>query len=147
MGICQMHPVVNSDGSYQSQPAVTQQTELDGDLVLHSQAEGSSSDSGLRVCVLFLFYIVFVFVFFYLFIMSVCVWLHYESQQQKKKNYWNKCEVCSFKKITNFRGKTKTKTIWGIYYEAFNTDLEIVILLPTTTNALKKKNKIKLKFE
>ncbi|TMW39779.1 hypothetical protein DOY81_015141, partial [Sarcophaga bullata] len=49
MGICQMHPVVNSDGTYQSQPAVTQQTELDGDLVLHSQAEGSSSDSGLRI--------------------------------------------------------------------------------------------------
>ena len=49
MDICQMHPVVNSDGTYHSESTATQQTELDGDLVLHSQAEGSSSDSGLRV--------------------------------------------------------------------------------------------------
>lgn len=51
MRICHTHPVVNSDGTYQSEPAVSEQTELDGDLVLHSQAEenGDSSNSGLRV--------------------------------------------------------------------------------------------------
>lgn len=49
--VCQAHPVLNSDGVYSAEitePALAHQSELSGDLALHSQAD-ISSDSGLRV--------------------------------------------------------------------------------------------------
>ncbi|KAM7346260.1 uncharacterized protein ACRADG_006306 [Cochliomyia hominivorax] len=51
VSICQSHPVVNSEGIYNSENSQTEladEAELSGDLALHSQAE-ISSNSGLKI--------------------------------------------------------------------------------------------------